>query len=346
MKKINLKGLSRDELDGFITGIGEKSFRASQIWSWIYVKGMTSFESMTNISKALRVRLDRMAFISSLRLIEKKSSPISGTRKFLWELEDGFCVESVYIPEKKRRTVCISSQVGCGLGCRFCATAKVGFVRNLLPHEIVDQVISVTRDVDEKPTNIVVMGMGEPLLNYENVLKALVIINNAEGIGIGHRKITLSTAGIVPQLHRYTEEGHPFKLAISLNGTTDAQRSRLMPINRKYPLRDLLQTAREYTRRRRKRLTFEYVLLKGVNDTPADAQRLLQLLEGIPCKVNLIGYNQARGSYKRPDEEHILGFAESIRSLCAPVTLRLSRGDDIDGACGQLMATHKNTQVD
>ena len=346
MKKINLKGLSRDELEGFITGIGEKPFRASQIWSWIYCKGTTSFGDMTNISKALRVRLDSLSFVSSLRLMEEKSSPISGTRKFLWKLEDGFCVESVYIPEKKRRTVCISSQVGCGLGCSFCATANVGFVRNLLPHEIVDQFISISRDVDEKPTNIVIMGMGEPLLNYENVIKALVIMNNAEGIGIGHRKITLSTAGIVSQLHRYTEEGHPFKLAISLNATTDAQRSRLMPINRKYPLTDLLRAARKYTRRRRKRLTFEYVLLKGINDTPADAQRLLHLLDGIPCKVNLIGYNQARGTYKRPDEEHILGFAESIRSLCAPVTLRLSRGDDIDGACGQLMAAHKNTRVE
>jgi 23S rRNA (adenine2503-C2)-methyltransferase len=336
MQKANLKGLSRQELDAFIAGIGEKPFRSSQIWSWMYLRGLTSFDGMTNLSKNLRSKLEGLATISSLKLIEKKTSLTSQTTKFLWGLDDGLRLESVYIPEKRRRTVCISSQVGCGLGCRFCATAMMGFIRNLNPDEIVDQVISIWREMGEKPTNIVVMGMGEPLLNYENVIKALNIINDAEGIAISHRKITVSTAGVVPQLRRYTAEGHPYKLAISLNATTDAQRSLLMPINRKYPLRELIKVAKVYTQRQRTRLTFEYVLMKGVNDSSADAQKLLKLLTGIPCKVNLIAYNPTRTGYVRPDDERIQAFAESIRPLCAPVTLRLSRGDDIEGACGQL----------
>jgi len=341
MIKTNLKGLSRHELDQFIAGIGEKPFRSTQLWSWIYQKGVVTFDRMTNISKALRSKLDERAFVSSLQLVRKNVSPHSGTVKFLWGLEDGLRIESVYMPEKKRRTVCISSQVGCPLNCRFCATAKMGFARNLLPHEIIDQVISITREVGEKPTNVVLMGMGEPLLNYDHVLKALTIINDQEGITIGHRKITLSTAGMVPQLRRYTEEGHPFKLAISLNSTTNDQRSRLMPVNRQFPLKDLIQAAREYTRRRKKRLTFEYVLIKNINDTPADAERLLHLLQGIPCKVNLIAYNSTNQKFQRPTEEHIESFAEWIRPLCAPVTLRLSRGDDINGACGQLAVMNR-----
>ena len=345
MQKQNLKGLSRQELDAFIAGIGEKPFRSSQIWSWMYLRGLTSFDGMTNLSKHLRSKLESVATISSLKFVEKKTSSTSKTTKFLWELEDGLRLESVYIPEKKRRTVCISSQVGCGLGCRFCATAMMGFVRNLNPDEIVDQVISVWRDVGEKPTNIVVMGMGEPFMNYENVIKTLNIINDAEGIAISHRKITVSTAGIVPQLRRYTAEGHPYKLAISLNATTDAQRSKLMPVNRKYSLKELIQAARVYTHRLRRRLTFEYVLMKGVNDSSADAQKLLKLLTGIPCKVNLIAYNPTRtGYYTRPDDERIQAFAESIRPLCAPVTLRLSRGDDIDGACGQLAISDRRNR--
>ena len=334
MQKSNLKSMNREQLERFVVSMDEKRFRASQIWSWMYLRGAVSFDEMTSLSKDLRFH--RVAYIGTLKRIDKNVSPASGTQKFLWELEDGLRIESVYIPEGKRRTVCISSQVGCALGCRFCATAKMGLVRNLLVDEIVDQVISIWRDVGEKPTNVVVMGMGEPLLNYENIIRALVCINDPEGIAIGHRKITISTAGIVPQLYRYTEEGHPYKLAISLNATTDAQRSRLMPVNRTYPLEDLLRAAAEYTRRCRRWLTFEYVLLKGINDTPDDARRLLSLLKGIPCKVNLIAYNPVGKKYSRPDEEHIHAFADSIRSMCAPVTLRLSRGDDIQGACGQL----------
>ncbi|MCJ7813624.1 23S rRNA (adenine(2503)-C(2))-methyltransferase RlmN [bacterium] len=336
MKKINLKSLSRQEFNQFIDDIHEKPFRADQIWSWIYQKNVISFDGMTNISRPLRATLERIAFIRSLKLIKKTISSISKTEKFLWRLEDGLLIESVYIPEGKRRTVCISSQVGCALKCHFCATGTMGFIRNLEVEEITDQILSISREVGQKPTNIVVMGMGEPLLNVDNVMKALYILNQSDGIAIGHRKITISTAGIIPQLIRYTNEAHPFKLAISLNATTDSQRTRLMPINKTYPLSELLQTARLYTQKTKKRITFEYVLIKGINDTQADAHRLLRLLKGIPCKVNLIAYNPTSGLFEPPDDTTIHRFAETIRPLCAPVTMRLSKGDDIHAACGQL----------
>jgi 23S rRNA (adenine2503-C2)-methyltransferase len=340
MNKINFYSLSIEEFTNFIIDIGEKPFRASQIWTWIYNKGAVSFNCMTNLSLELRKKLDNVLCISTLKLIRKTNSAYSKTQKFLWELKDGNYIESVYIPEDLRRTVCISTQVGCKLGCKFCATAKMGFTRNLECYEIISQILSIRKEICEKPTNIVVMGMGEPFLNYDNVIKALTILNNGEGIGIGHRKITISTAGIIPQLKRYTEEGRPFKVAISLNASTNDQRIGLMPITRKYSLPHLLAAAREYTKKRKRRLTFEYVLLNGVNDTPADAYRVLKLLEDLPCKLNLIAFNPANNNYTRPPESRIQAFSEIIRPLCAPVTLRLSKGDDIDAACGQL-ATDK-----
>ncbi len=336
MKKPNLKGLSRNELLEFVTGLGEKPFRASQIWSWIYQKGVNDFDVMSNISRPLQARLNESAVIGTLRLADKQISPASKTIRFLWELEDGKRVESVYIPESKRRTICISSQAGCALKCGFCATGKMGFQRDLTPFEIVDQVLGIRRETGEQPTNLVVMGMGEPFLNYDNVIKALTIINDREGIAVSHRKITISTSGIIPQIQRYTRENQPFQLAVSLNATTDALRSRLMPINKKYPLSDLLRAVANYVRKSKKRVTFEYVLLKGVNDTDEDARRLLKLLSPISCKVNLIAYNPTSDKYQTPDETWIKTFADLIRPLCAPVTLRLSKGDDIRAACGQL----------
>ncbi len=341
MDKIDLVSLSRQELEDWVIDIGEKSFRASQLWSWIYQRGTDDFSAMTNIAKTFRTRLEQVAVIGTLKLADETISS-SGTRKFLFQLEDGYSIESVYIPESRRRTVCLSTQVGCTLGCRFCATGTLGFNRNLTASEIVGQLLSIRRMVGEKPTNIVVMGMGEPLLNYDPVIKALQIINHRDGLAIGHRKITISTAGMVPQIRRYTREKHPFRLAVSLNATTDTLRSQLMPVNRKYALKDLLQAVREYTQTSRKRVTFEYVLLEGINDSLEDAGRLISLLRGIPCKVNLIAYNATSPQFRRPSEDRIAAFAETIRPLCAPVTLRLSRGDDINGACGQLAARQLN----
>ncbi|HHS13351.1 MAG TPA: 23S rRNA (adenine(2503)-C(2))-methyltransferase RlmN [bacterium] len=337
MNRIILNSLDKEELARFFENLGQKPFRARQIWSWVYGKGIHDFEAMTNMSAALRLQLSRIARFSRLGLAGDMLSA-SGTRKFVWALEDGLFIESVYIPDGKRHTVCVSSQVGCRLGCAFCATARMGFKRDLMPHEIVDQVQSMQALTGVKPTNLVVMGMGEPFLNYHSVIKALNIINDREGIAIGHRKITISTAGIIPRIRQFADEKHPYLLAVSLNASTDALRQRLMPVARRYPLKDLLDTARYYTAKMRKRMTFEYVMLRGINDRMEDARRLKDLLKNIPCKVNLIAYNPTPGAFHRPSEEHIIAFAEALRPLSAPVTLRLSRGDDIQGACGQLAA--------
>jgi len=268
--------------------------------------------------------------------VNKKVSLKSGTKKYLWELEDGNRIESVFIPEKKRRTICISSQVGCSLGCKFCATANLGFIRNLNSFEIVSQILDIIHDTKDEPTNIVVMGMGEPFLNYENVIKSLKILNDRDGFALSHRKITISTAGLVPQIYRYTREENPFKLAISLNAADNTVRSKIMPVNRKYPLIQLMKTAKKYTEKSGKRISFEYVLLKEINDSPKDAEMLLQLLKGFKCKLNLIVYNDTKSEFHAPPKERIIQFTKIVRKLSVPVILRLSKGDDIEGACGQL----------
>jgi 23S rRNA (adenine2503-C2)-methyltransferase len=336
MQKINLKSLTKSELDDFIASLGEKPFRAGQIWSWLYNKGAVSFDDMSNLSKGFRDALAASAEIPRLALIRKTSSEAHGTQKFLWRLEDGFQIESVAIPESDRKTVCISSQVGCALGCTFCATGRMGFTRNLHAHEIVDQVLSVRRETSTQPTNVVVMGMGEPFLNYENVIQALGVLNDPGALSIGHRRITISTSGIVPRIRQFADENRPYKLAVSLNAARNDLRGELMPVNRTYPMNEVIGAVRYYTGKTKRRATFEYVLLKGVNDSDAEAGRLLRLLKGLPCKVNLIAFNPTGKNHERPDAGRIHAFAERIKSLQAPVNLRLSRGDDIAAACGQL----------
>ena len=334
--KTNLKALGKAGLAEWIRAKGEKPYRARQLWAWMVRKGASSFEDMTDLSREFRSLLSGCAEVGSLRLIRATASGAGGTRKFIWECPDGARVESVLIHEGDRKTVCVSSQVGCALGCAFCATGRMGFIRNLEAWEIADQVIGVRRETGVQPTNIVVMGMGEPFLNYDNVMKAMDMVNDPEGLAIGHRRITLSTAGIVPGIERAGREGRPYKLAISLNATRDGVRERIMPINRKYPMQALLAAARDYSRRTGKRITFEYVLIRGVNDSKSDAARLLNLLEGVPCKVNLIPYNPAGGPFERPDDGRVADFLEWIKPLASPVIVRWSRGVDIDAACGQL----------
>ena len=343
--KIQLLELTRAELGRWIKDRGEPSFRAGQIWSWIHQKRARSFDDMTSLSKDFRNRLSAEAAIGSLRLAGKSESHKSGTVKCLWELEDGLRIESVFIPEKGRRTICLSSQVGCALGCTFCATGRMGFARNLETREIVDQVLSTACLVKENPTNLVVMGMGEPFLNYDPVMKALDILHDPDGAALGHRRITVSTSGIIPGIEQYSRENRPYKLAVSLNATTHGGRSLLMPINETYPLARLLESVLAYTRHTGKRVTFDYVLIRGKNDTADDARRLLRMLHGIPCKVNLIPFNPTSSLYRRPDDDQVLRFAESIMPLSAPVTLRMSRGQDIQGACGQL-AVEQERQAD
>lgn len=333
--RTDLKGMSSDELERFIAALGKEKYRTKQLLSWIYAKGVSDFEAMTDLSRSFRDELTRIARISAVEEIEHQTSD-DGTTKFLFQLEDGLRIESVLIREERRRTVCLSSQVGCALGCAFCATGRMGFVRNLAPAEIVDQLIAVRRS-EESVTNVVLMGMGEPLLNYDNVLKALRLMNLEMGIALGMRKITLSTAGIVPGIERLARERLHIGLAISLNATDDRTRIRLMPINRRYPIDKLLSVTRTFGRTTRRRITFEYILIDGVNDTPEDAARLVRLLREIPCKINLIPLNPIPGSsLRRPTSERIEHFRDFLLSHHFTAPLRESKGRNIAAACGQL----------
>jgi 23S rRNA (adenine2503-C2)-methyltransferase len=334
--RAHLKSMDRPALEKWVRSLGEKPYRARQLWKWLVPRGAASFDEMTDLSRAFRARLEETAEIRSLRLLSADRSDGSGARKFLWECPDGGRIESVFIPEENRRTVCVSSQAGCALGCAFCATGRMGFVRDLEAWEILDQVIGIRRETGTPVTNIVVMGMGEPFLNYDAVMAALEVLNEPEGLAIGHRKITVSTAGVVPGIRRFTAENRPYKLAVSLNAVTDEVRSRLMPVNRKHPIAVLMEAVREYSRRPGRRVTFEYVLIRGLNDSREDAVRLLALLRGLPCKVNLIPYNPGVGGFERPDEARVEAFLEWIKPLQAPVIVRWSRGVDIEAACGQL----------
>lgn len=327
--------------------LGLKKYRAGQALDWIYRHHATSFRGMTNISKPERELLDARFYIPEL-ILQKTEISGDGTKKFLFGLEDGHTIESVLIPDKDRLTLCISSQVGCGQGCRFCLTGSSGFRRNLKGWEIADQVLAAEKIlrqgrnahepiIQRHITNIVLMGMGEPLANFDEVVKALGVITSGHGLGFSSRRVTLSTAGLVPEIERIGRSGLGVNLAVSLNGTTDEVRSRIMPINRRYPLRRLLDACRRYPLKPRQRITFEYVLLAGVNDTDEDAERLAGLLKGIRCKVNLIPFNPFPGSvFSRPDEERVHRFQRILLDHHYTAPVRESRGSDISAACGQL----------
>lgn len=335
-RKEILKGKTREELEAFARALGLEPYRGRQLFHWIYNKNAAGFEEMTTLKKAVREKLAEKARLDLLKMEQVFRSAAEPTLKFLFRLPDGHMVEAVYMEEADRRTICVSSQVGCALACDFCATGKMGFKRNLTAGEMVDQVLQVHRYVGRKATNIVVMGMGEPFLNYDEVIKAASLLADPEGIAISKRKITISTSGIVPAIRRFTAEGQRFKLAVSLNATTDEIRCRLMPIAKKYPLPELLAAVKEYTRRAPYRVTFEYVLMEGVNDTPEDARRLRRFLAHIPCKINLIPYNPVVSAYRASSEERVSRFAQELATFSAPVTVRRSKGQDIRAACGQL----------
>lgn len=338
--RLNIKTFSLDELSARLSAMGLKKYRAGQIFGWLYKRLAVSFDVMTNISKEERALLADCFSIPSLNVLGAEVSA-DGTRKFLFGLEDGHTIEGVLIPDDDRLTLCISSQVGCGQGCRFCLTARGGFVRNLASYEITEQVIEVSRILKNEGkreiTNIVLMGMGEPLANFDEVIKALKVITSEAGMAISARRVTLSTSGLVPELDKLGKSGLRVNLAISLNATTDEVRNRIMPVNRRWPLKELISACRRYPLEPRRRITFEYVLLKGVNDSDDDALRLVRLLHGIRCKVNLIPFNPFAGSlFERPDDNRIRRFQKVLLAhhLTAPV--RESRGRDISAACGQL----------
>jgi 23S rRNA (adenine2503-C2)-methyltransferase len=337
--KTNLKELSGQELELFIKDSNLPSFRAKQILHWIYEKCARSISEITELSKDLREKLSENAYISNLEMLGRQVSE-DGTEKFLFGLEDAETIESVLIPDEDRLTLCISSQVGCAMDCRFCLTGKLGLKRNLRAYEIVDQIISANRII--KPmqlTNIVLMGMGEPLSNFDNVVDALWRIT--EFMKISPRRITLSTSGIVPKILELPKKAPAVNLAISLNATTDEERNYIMPINKTYPIKELLTACRKFPLPPRRRITFEYVMLKNINDTPEDAKRLVNLLKGIPSKVNLIPFNPYEGSeFERPEDARVLNFQKILLKGHITALIRKSKGQDILAACGQLKARY------
>jgi 23S rRNA (adenine2503-C2)-methyltransferase len=334
----DLKNLSLSELEELIRSFGKEKYRSTQILRWLYQKGAHSFDDMTNLSKKFRRELEEVSFISNFHPVRVEEAE-DGTRKFLFRLEDGSGVESVLIRDKGRLTLCLSTQVGCALGCRFCLTGKMGWKRNLATSEILNQVLAVREGLEERGsiTNVVLMGMGEPLANYENTLKALELMTHPEAFKFSSRRVTLSTAGLLPELEKLSKEEVSFRLAVSLNAPDDETRSRLMPINRRYPLRRLLDLCRNFPLRRRTRITFEYVLLEGVNDSSGDAKRLVRILRGIPSKINLIPLNEAGGiPFKRPSESRVREFQEILMEGGFTAIVRASKGSGISAACGQL----------
>ncbi|OCL27932.1 23S rRNA (adenine(2503)-C(2))-methyltransferase [Orenia metallireducens] len=345
-ERIDLMGLNLEELKEVVSSLGEASFRAKQIFNWVYDKKVTDFLEMSNLSKNLREKLIDNAYISQLKVITLQKSK-DGTIKYLFELEDGQWIESVFMPyQDNRRSVCISTQVGCGMGCNFCATGLNGLTRNLSTGEIINQIITIARLRGEEITNVVLMGMGEPLANYEEVLKAITLMNDDNGLNIGMRRITLSTCGLVPQIKRLAEEDLQLTLAISLHAPNNKMRSQMMPINDKYPLEDLLDSCRYYIDKTGRRISFEYSLVKGVNDSPKDARELARLLSGILCHVNLIPINQVEGlEYSKPDRDAINNFKAELEQKGVAVTVRLERGADIAAACGQLQAKEGRDEV-
>src|SRR5689334_17727958 len=342
--RTNLVGLSREELAAELATIGAPKFRANQLWHWIYHRGVAEFDAMTTLSKAFRADLAER-YVVRRPDVSRALASVDGTRKWLLKFPNGQEVETVHIPEEDRGTLCVSSQVGCTLTCKFCHTGTQKLVRNLTAAEIVGQVM-VARDAlgewptpaeDRQLTNIVLMGMGEPLYNYENVSKALKIVMDHEGLSISRRKITLSTAGVVPTIRRCGAE-LGVNLAISLHAVTDELRDVLVPLNKKYPLAELLDACRNYPgSSNARRITFEYVMLKGVNDSPAEAKALVRLLAGIPAKVNLIPFNPWPGApYERSSEAAIKVFSDIVNAAGYSSPVRTPRGEDIMAACGQL----------
>jgi 23S rRNA (adenine2503-C2)-methyltransferase len=334
----DLKDFTHEKLKNYLSLHGEKTFRASQIMQWVFQKGAISISQMTNLSKGFRDKLEKLFEIGTLNCLHRQTSS-DGTLKFLFELKDKKTVESVYIPSQDRKTLCISTQVGCRMGCRFCLTARQGLTRNLTPSEIVSQVLEVQKILGLRMTNIVMMGMGEPFDNYENVMDAIDILRSPWAFNISQRKITVSTVGLIPQIVQFGKDSQ-VNLAISLNASNDDVRTRIMPVNKTYSIDALLESCRSYPLKKNRRLTFEYVLLGGINDSLNHAKELAEKIKGIRCKVNLIPFNEHPPSsylpYRRPKDEDVLEFQKLLSDRNVTAIVRKSRGRDILAACGQL----------
>ena len=350
MKKQNIKGMLLPELQTFVESLGEKKYRGAQLFSWMYAKAAQSFGDMTDVSKTFRDVLSEAAVLENLQLVSRKDSK-DGTSKLLFKLSDGLAIESVLIPPErkspaaeKRLTLCISTQVGCPLDCKFCATGTMGFTRNLTTGEIVDQVLQSQRLRDRRITNLVYMGMGEPMLNYDNVMKSVDILTDDRSLNIGTRHITISTAGYADRIRQMADEDRKVKLALSLHSLDNDKRAMLMPITKKYSVNDLVESIEYYYHKTRNRPTFEYILFEGFNDTEADIKRFIALSKRIPCKINIIPFHSIEfthptgfsASLRPTSQTRVDQFAEKLRNADITVMIRASSGEDINAACGQL----------
>jgi len=332
----DLSSLTFEQIQDALIRLGEQPFRGRQIFSWLHKKNVVTWAEMTDLSKDLRARLDEEFPLTPPEITGEQTAG-DGTVKFRYRLSDGEEVEGVFMPEERRSTLCISTQVGCGMGCKFCATATMGLKRNLTAGEIAGQLEAAKRKLDVPITNVVFMGMGEPLANLESVLAAVDILLHSHGHHMSRRHVTVSTAGLVPAMEEFVHNS-PARLAVSLNATTNKIRDQLMPINKKYPIESLLECCRNLPLQHTDRVTFEYVMLKGINDSEEDAHRLIRLLRGIRCKVNLIPFNPFDPlPYERPDDETVYTFQETLAAANITVMTRKSRGQDLKGACGQLV---------
>ena len=342
---IDLKDFEYYELEEFIVGLGEKKFRASQIYKWLH-QGVISYDEMTDISKALREKLQEVTYVSTLEIEQKFVSNIDGTVKYLFRLPDGNCIESVVMRYHHGLTICISSQVGCRMGCRFCASTIGGLYRSLTAGEILNQVLFAQKDLGERISNIVMMGIGEPLDNYDNVVKFLHNVNNEKGINIGLRHITLSTCGVVPGIYKLAEEDMPITLTISLHAPNDEIRDSIMPINHKYKIDELLKASKYYKDKTKRRISFEYSLVSGVNDSRENAKELAGTVKPLQAHVNLIPVNKVEESdYKQGTKAEINACLKHVTDLGVNATIRRELGADISASCGQLRKkTIDNTQ--
>jgi len=342
LDKTPLLDLTYDQLNELLASWGEPSYRVNQIWGWLYRSLATDFQEMTNLPKELRGRLAEATLLQTMKPLEERVSADGLTRKVLFALRDNQTIESVLMHYERRHTACISTQVGCPFGCVFCATGQSGFVRNLAPGEIVGQVLYFARQLRDQRrrtniTNVVFMGMGEPLANYEATWQAIETLTHDEGFNLGARRITISTVGLVPGIQRLAEEGTQIGLAISLHAPTDELRDKLVPINRRYPLNQLMAACRHYVERTGRRISFEYALIQGVNDSLEQARQLARLLDGLLCHVNLIPLNPVPESpYQPSPRDRVLAFQAELNRSKVPNTLRVERGIDIQAGCGQL----------
>ncbi|MCR4599199.1 MAG: 23S rRNA (adenine(2503)-C(2))-methyltransferase RlmN [Acetatifactor sp.] len=340
-EKLDIKSLTLPELTEVLTGMGEKAFRAKQLYQWMHEKLATGYEEMTNLPASLRETLKERFWYASLDIVQVQESKIDGTRKYLFALRDGNVVESVWMQYKHGNSVCISSQVGCRMGCRFCASTLDGLERNLTPSEMLEQIYAITRHTGQRVSNVVVMGTGEPLDNYDNLLQFLHLLTDENGLNISQRNVTVSTCGLVPQMKRLAKEKLQITLALSLHASNDEKRKALMPIANRYTIRELMETCEEYFQATGRRITFEYSLVGGVNDTDEDAAELSKLAAPLCCHVNLIPVNPIKErDFVSSEAKRVLAFKNKLERNKINVTIRREMGRDIDGACGQLRRKH------